>query len=83
MEEFRKLAVAQSTVAQGSHQSGVGVVVGNPRLCFQCRQPIGETDRWTKYTSPVDPPEYAAYSIIFHQRCDGISTKSAVKPEGA
>ncbi len=74
MNEPQQIEAAQKAANQGAKVKGVGLVRGNPRLCFHCLQPIGELDPWTKYTSAADPPEYAVYSIIFHQRCDGPGT---------
>jgi hypothetical protein len=65
---------AQNAASRGARIRGVGSVRGNPRLCFRCLQPIGELDPWTKYTSAADPEGYAPYSIIFHARCEGLST---------
>ncbi len=50
--------------AQAKTQRGTGIVKGNPRLCFYCRQPIRKAQAWTKQTSPD-----GAYSIIVHDRC--------------
>ncbi len=74
MDQPDQIDAARKSAKQGSKVKGIGLVPGNPRLCFRCLQPIGELDTWTKYTSEPDPPEYAVYSIIFHQRCDGVST---------
>jgi hypothetical protein len=72
MDEPEQIEVARKAASQGAKVKGVGLVRGNPRLCFRCLQSIGELDPWTKYTSAADPPEYAVYSIIFHARCDGL-----------
>ncbi len=74
MDEPQEIDAARRAATLGSKVHGSGLVPGNPRLCFRCLQPIGELDVWTKYTSAADPPEYAVYSIIFHQRCDGLGT---------
>ncbi len=76
MDEPEQVETARKAASKGAKVQGIGLVPGNPRLCFRCLQPIGELDLWTKYTSAADPPEYAVYSIIFHQRCDGLGTAS-------
>ncbi len=83
MDEPEPIEAARKAASQGAKVKGVGHVTGNPRLCFRCLQPIGELDAWTKYTSAADPPEYAAYSIIVHQRCEGGTTITKVKTPSA
>ena len=72
MDEPQQIEAAQKAASKGAKVKGVGLVRGNPRLCFRCLQPIGELDPWTKYTSTADPEGYAPYSIIFHQGCDRL-----------
>ncbi len=83
MHKPQQLEAAQKAASQGAKVKGVGLVRGNPRLCFRCLQPIAELDVWTKYTSAADPPEFAVYSIIVHQRCEDGSTISKVKTPSA
>ncbi len=78
MDESKQLEAARKAAPQGSKVYGIGRLPGNPRLCFRCLQPILEFDLWAKYTSPADPPGYAVYSILFHQRCDGAGTATNV-----
>jgi hypothetical protein len=83
MDDPHQREAARQAATQGSKVHGVGRRPGNPRLCFRCLQPIGELDPWTQYTSPADPPEYAVYSIILHQRCDGAGTPTNVTTPSA
>ncbi len=83
MDEPQPIEAAQKAASQGAKVKGVGLVRGNPRLCFRCLQPIGELDPWTKYTSAADPPEFAAYSIIVHSRCEDGRTITKVKTPSA
>jgi hypothetical protein len=78
MDESQQMEAARQAATKGSKVHGIGLVPGHPRLCFRCRQPILEFDLWAKYTSPADPPGYAVYSILFHQRCDGAGTATNV-----
>ncbi len=83
MDEPQPIESARKAASKGAKVHGVGLVRGNPRLCFRCQQPIGELDVWTKYTSAADPPEYAAYSIIVHQRCEGGRNTTKMKTPSA
>jgi len=49
---------------------GRGKVKGNPQRCLKCGLPIRAGEAWVKQTSAPDP-NYGAYSIIFHARCNG------------
>ncbi len=65
--------VATNGAGYAAIQFGSGIVAGNPKCCFVCRQPIHEGERWIKYTSPLDP-EFGTYSFIIHAHCDGKGT---------